>query len=82
MSFDLNSFVACPSLAQLEKCKNKDLEEIVSCYEICIAKQLKKSELKALLIGELVGRGVLATVEVSELDDALAEGPSDPQAKE
>lgn len=57
--FDLESFVATPTLDQLDSCCKDDLAKIADHFSIIFSKTILKRDLKALIIGKLVEMEVL-----------------------
>ena len=65
--FDLESFLVCPSYEQIDRCRKDDLYEIAQHFSLAVNKQLLKKELKALVVDELVKRGLLVLAAPAEL---------------
>lgn len=57
--FDLEYFVANPTLNQIDSCRKDELGQIAIHFRITFAKHLLKRELKALVITNLVEQGVI-----------------------
>lgn len=64
--FDLNLFLATPSISQINSCRKDDLAKIADHFNISYSKQLLKRELKALIIDRLVEMEVIVLPEISE----------------
>ncbi|KAL3065650.1 hypothetical protein OYC64_015747 [Pagothenia borchgrevinki] len=73
--FDLESFLVCPSYEQLDQCRKDYLFEIAQHFSFTVSKQMLKKDLKALVVDELVERGLLVLPVQSELavSDAMPE---------
>ena len=59
-TFDLDIFVADPTLAQFEGCRKADLRVIAGHYNISVPSALGKSEYKAALLLELMKQKVFS----------------------
>ncbi|TKS66044.1 hypothetical protein D9C73_000100 [Collichthys lucidus] len=76
-AFNIDEFVANPSLVQLDKCKKSELREIAEYFGVAASGTLVKAELKAVVLDRLLAEGVLglpALAESSEMtggDDPL-----------
>lgn len=59
-AFDLNKFVANPTLSQFDKCSKDDLcvIAIAEYYGISVSRSLVKRELKTVILNGLVSKGV------------------------
>lgn len=80
MEFDLDKFVADPTLHQLNTCKKVDLLQIASVFEVQVPVNVKKEELRLLLIERLGERGLFASPSIERVGKADAElqGPAIP----
>ncbi|KAK0137154.1 hypothetical protein N1851_026651 [Merluccius polli] len=58
-TFELEAFVTKPTLDKIDNCRERDLEEIAVYFDLPYSRQLRKKELKALLVGKLMEMGVL-----------------------
>ncbi|KAM7408136.1 hypothetical protein PAMA_002018 [Pampus argenteus] len=67
-AFNIDEFVANPSLVQLDKCKKSELREIAEYFGVAASGTLVKAELKAVVLDRLLAEGVLGL-------PALAESP-------
>lgn len=59
-AFDVEAFVSDPSLIAFDRCKKSDLRVIAEHYGLPVSSSLVKAELKAVLLDELVNRGVFS----------------------
>lgn len=79
--FDLDSFLATPSLSQIDRCRKDDLAKIAHHFSITYPKPILKRELKALIVDKLVELKLIVLPVQSEsavLDDGtLSEGLGD-----
>lgn len=68
-TFDVNEFVAHPTLRQFHTCRKSDLCEIAERYGIPVSSSFTKKELKTVLFDGLLGKGLflLAAVETPRL---------------
>ncbi|KAK5890791.1 hypothetical protein CesoFtcFv8_014277 [Champsocephalus esox] len=66
-TFDLESFLVCPSHEQLVQCHRDDLYEISQHFSLAVNKQLLKKELSAFVVDELVRKGLLVLAASAEL---------------
>lgn len=57
--FSLESFVSNPTLKQFDCCRKDVLCIIAAHYDIPVSKPLVKKELKSIILGGLVDRGVV-----------------------
>ena len=57
-AFDLEEFVANPTLGEFEKCRKAELFAIAAHYGISVATSLLKRELKLILLSGLTSKGV------------------------
>lgn len=75
--FDIENFLANPSLRLIDSCRKDDLAKIADHFSITYTKQLLKRELKALVVGKLVELKVIVLPAQSEPavleDGALSE---------
>lgn len=58
-TFDLECFIRGPTLDQIELCRKEDLFAIAAHFSFSFSKQLKKKELKALMVGKLAEMNVV-----------------------
>lgn len=52
--FDLNSFLASPSIKLVDSCRKNELAQIASHFGLTVPRQVLKKELKALVLHKLV----------------------------
>ena len=57
--FDLDSFLASPSLTLIDSYRKDDLVQIANHFSLTYPKQILKKELKALVVGKLVELGFI-----------------------
>lgn len=62
--FDLDSFLASPSISLADACRKDDLAKVASHFGLTVFRQILKKELKKLVLDKLVE---LQLVEASEL---------------
>ncbi len=75
--FNLQDFVICPSVEQINLCRKQDLFQIADHFQNVVNKQFLKEEIKQILILRLNELQVLPTsnVGVVETDgDVIADG--------
>lgn len=72
--FDLDSFLACPSLSLINSYRKDDLAQIATHFGLVYSKPILKKELKALVVGMLVE---LKLIKVTvPMESAVTEGGS------
>ncbi|KAE8289494.1 hypothetical protein D5F01_LYC11196 [Larimichthys crocea] len=59
-AFDVEASASDPSLIVFDKCKKNDLRVVAEYYGVPVSSTLVKAELKAVLLDELISRGVLS----------------------
>ncbi|CAI5670429.1 unnamed protein product [Oreochromis niloticus] len=74
-TFDISGFMAKPSLALLDVCRKRDLQEVATYYGISVSTGLRKAELKAALVSGLLEKGVVVMQEPPSTP-----GPAGPSA--
>ncbi|CAI5669135.1 unnamed protein product [Oreochromis niloticus] len=73
-TFDIAGFTARPSLAVLDVCRKRDLQEVATHYGISVSTGLRKAELKAALVSGLLEKGVVV------MQPPSTPGPAGPSA--
>ena len=81
--FDLDSFLASPSLSLINCCRKDELAQIANHFSLIYPKQVLKRDLKALVVGKLVELGLIkvpvqtgsAVVEDGTLGEAAGSRP-------
>ncbi|CAI5677731.1 unnamed protein product [Oreochromis niloticus] len=73
-TFDIAGFTAKPSLALLDVCRKRDLQEVATHYGISVSTGLRKAELKAALVSGLLEKGVVV------MQPPSIPGPAGPSA--
>lgn len=82
LEFDLDEFVANPSLEVLDDCRVKDLLSIIAHYQIYIAKKASKEQLREVIVEKLQEFGVLTLPETPARGGKLPEQSVPPPLEE
>ncbi|XP_034097045.1 uncharacterized protein LOC117563027 [Gymnodraco acuticeps] len=80
-SFDIEAFLVWPCYEQLDRCKKDELIEIARHFSLVVNRQMVKKELRALVVDEMVRKGLLVLAVSAELpvskglvEDPLSQG--------